>query len=102
MFNEEKKFDKTPVKKEEPVKKVEDPKEEILVEAIQKASKVDSTKKVKVLVHMLNVRSNANSNSEIVGGVRSGDILTVNSNSVGEFYQVVEPVKGYVMKKFVG
>ena len=102
MFNEEKKVDKTPAKVEEPTKKVNDPKEEILAEAIKKTAKVESTKDVHVIVHVLNVRSNANTNADIVGSVRSGDILTVNTTPVGEFYQVVEPVKGYVMKKFVG
>ena len=105
MFNEEKKIDKVqekPVEKSVKPEKVEDPKEEILAEAIQKTTKVESTKKVKCLVHLLNVRSNANSNADIVGKVRSGDTLTVSTNVVGDFYQVVEPVKGYVMTKFVG
>ena len=89
------KSDKIPVE-------VKDEKESVLEEAINKVSKIEATKEVSVIVHMLNVRDHANTESKIVTTVRSGDKLKVEVNPVGEFYKVVEPVQGYVMRKFVG
>ena len=86
------------IEKKEP----KDEKEEALKDAIQKVSKIEETKTVSVLTHLLNVREHANPNSKIVTTVKSGDELKVEKNGVGEFYKVVEPVNGYVMQKFVG
>lgn len=79
----------------------EDPKEEILKQAVKEVAKVDSTKEVSVIVGSLNVRKNANINSEILGIVRSGDILTVSTTRVGEWWKVEQPMAGYVMSEFV-
>lgn len=86
------------------IEKVEpkDEKEEALKDAIKKVTKIEETKKVKVIVHLLNVREHANPNSKILKTVKSGDELTVEKNPVGEFYKVVGPINGYVMTKFVG
>lgn len=83
------------------IKPEEDPKEEILKQAVKEVAKVDSTKEVKVIVGSLNVRKNANINSEILGIVRSGDVLTVSTTRVGEWWKVEQPMAGYVMSEFV-
>lgn len=79
-----------------------DEKEDILKKAIQETVKVERSKDVKVLVHMLNIREHANPNSKVVTVVRSGDEIKVNTTPNGEWYQVIEPVKGFVKTEFVG
>lgn len=79
-----------------------DEKEEILKEAIKKTIIADSTKNVNVIVMRLNIREHANQNAKIVKTVPSGTTLKVNTTPAGEYYKVVEPVKGYVLTKYVG
>ena len=82
-------------------KPAEDPKEQILQQAVKDVAKVEQTKEVTVIVASLNVRKNANLKAERAGIVRSGDILTVSTTKVGEWWKVTAPIEGYVMAQYV-
>lgn len=79
----------------------EDPKEDILKKAANEVAKVEAQKKVSVIVHSLNVRKNASENAEILGLVRSGDILEVSKTPAGAWTKVIKPYDGYVKTEFI-
>ena len=104
MFNEKAKDISqpkvVPTKVEE--KKVEDPQEKVLEEALAKTSKIEQIKDYKVVAALLNVRSNPSDKASIVGTVKSGTTIKVNTaETKGVWAKVTEPLDGYVMNQFI-